>query len=418
MKNRILENINDPIALEKLYRNDKKAFSKAFREVYPDIAENETAAIWKARLEYGAAESDGGITTKDILFLVLSCAFAGFFIKLPAIFNFSAGPALFYERNAVLIVFVALSLYAVLTGVLTNKKHILIAGAVFILSAVYVNILPRSTDADSLTLVYLHLRLLLWFLYGLVYANFDLRDKSKHMDYIKYNGDLLILSALIAIAVGMLAGASMELFSTIGLKIGDLYVEYVILIGAVSLPVVATFLLRKFAFITNRIAPLIASIFSPLVLITLLVYLISMLITGKDPYNDREFLLIFNIMLLGVLAIVVFSVSETGGSGKRRFNGIVLFALALVALIVDLIALSAIFYRLGEFGLSPNRVAVLGSNLLVLAHLILITKDLYRVNFRNENPARVEKTVAAYLPVYAVWGIFVVFVLPLIFGYK
>jgi len=46
-------------------------------------------------------------------------------------------------------------------------------------------------------------------------------------------------------------------------------------------------------------------------LITLVIYLISIILTGKDPYSDRDFLLVFNLMLLGVMAIIVFSVTGT-----------------------------------------------------------------------------------------------------------
>jgi Fe2+ transport system protein FeoA len=83
--------------------------------------------------------------------------------------------------------------------------------------------------------------------------------------------------------------------------------------------------------------------------------------------------------------------------------------------VVDIVALSAIFYRLSEYGITPNRVAVLGSNLLILGNLILITIDLFRVAFRNASLERVNVTTAKYLPVYMVWTIVVVFVFPLVF---
>jgi uncharacterized membrane protein len=170
--------------------------------------------------------------------------------------------------------------------------------------------------------------------------------------------------------------------------------------------------------LTNKIAPIIATIFSPLVLITLVIYLIAIPISGKDPYNDRNFLMIFNIMLLGVMAIIVFSVSEASGSIKRKFSELVLFILSLVTLIINLIALSAIFYRLGEFGLTPNRLAVLGSNIMIFVNLILITIDLFKINYKKAEPEKVELTISKYLPVYVIWVLIVVFGFPLFFGMK
>jgi hypothetical protein len=191
-----------------------------------------------------------------------------------------------------------------------------------------------------------------------------------------------------------------------------------VLIGLVSVPVVTTFILKNYATLTNKIAPIIANIFSPLVLLTLVIYLIAVAVTGKDPYNDRNFLLIFNMMLIGVLGIIVFSVSETSMVLKQKFNEMVLFILSIVTLIINLIALSAIFYRLSEYGLTPNRLAILGSNILIFTNLILITIDLFKINFKKEELEKVEITISKYLPVYIIWTLIVVFGFPLIFGMK
>jgi hypothetical protein len=194
--------------------------------------------------------------------------------------------------------------------------------------------------------------------------------------------------------------------------------NYILLIGLVSAPVLTSYVLRNYTTLTNRIAHIIATIFSPLVLITLVIYLIAIPISGKDPYNDRNFLMIFNIMLLGVMALIVFSVSETSRNMKQKFNELVLFLLAIVTLIINLIALSAIFYRLGEFGLTPNRLAILVSNILIFVNLILITIDLFKINFKNAKLEIVEFTISKYLPVYLIWVLIVVFAFPVIFGFK
>jgi len=252
----------------------------------------------------------------------------------------------------------------------------------------------------------------------LIYINFDTKDKTKRIDYIKHNGDLAILSAIILIAGMILAGVTIGLFSAIDIEIEQFYMDYIAIWGIVSVPIVATYIIRNYPFITNRIAPIIANIFSPLVLITLIIYLISIPLAGKDPYNDRDFLLIFNLMLLGVMGIIVFSISETSINKKQKFNEMTLFMLTIVTLIIDLVALSAILYRLGEYGFTPNRTAVLGSNLLIFGNLILIMIDLYKVNFKSAGIKKVELTISKYLPIYMIWTIFVVIGFPLIFGLK
>jgi hypothetical protein len=123
-------------------------------------------------------------------------------------------------------------------------------------------------------------------------------------------------------------------------------------------------------------------------------------------------------MLIAVMGIIVFSVSETSKKNKQRFNEIVLLLLSIITLIIDIIALSAILYRLGEYGFTPNRIVVLGSNILIFVNLLLIMIELFKINFKNTEIEKLEYVISKYLPVYAFWTVFVVFILPLIFGYK
>lgn len=416
MKSKIKESIENPEQLEKLYRADKSGFEKAFFEIYPEISENKITDYWKIRLEFVSTKDDSfKIRKKDILFLILTCTISGFLIKIPQLFGIDSTD-IFYAKNAGLIVLFGLSLYAFLTKDLMKPKQLLIAFSVFLISALYINLLPSTSESNSIILAYLHLPLMIWCLYGLIYIDFDIKDKNRRMDYIKHMGDLAILLAIIAIAGGILTGVTLGLFEAIDLKIENFYFEYIVIWGLVSAPLVATFIIRNFPQVANKIAVIIANIFSPLVLVTLIVYLISIVITGKDPYNDRDFLLIFNMLLLGVMAIIVFSISEI--TKNQRFSTMTLFALSIVTLIIDLVALSAIVYRLGEYGFTPNRTVILGSNILIFVNLIFIMIDLYKVNFKNKEIKQVELTIANYLPVYTLWTIFVVFGIPILFGLK
>jgi hypothetical protein len=321
----------------------------------------------------------------------------------------------FYMKNGGLIVFFGLTLYVAWTNKIFELKRVIPVLVAFIILTLYVNLLPSVTDNDPMNLVYIHLPLLMWFIFGLVYIDFNLKDKIKRIEFIRYNGDLAILMAIMVIAGGILTGITIGLFGAIGINIEHFYMENVVIVGAVSVPIVATYITYNYTVLTNKIAPIIANIFSPLVLLTAMIFLLALAISGKDPYSDREFLLIFNIMLLGVMAVIVFSISETSITRKQKFNEMILLILSIITVIIDLIALSAIFYRLGTFGITPNRLAVLGSNILILGNLVLLIIDLYKVNFRNALIREVELTIAKYLPVYLVWILFVIFGLPLIF---
>lgn len=101
--------------------------------------------------------------------------------------------------------------------------------------------------------------------------------------------------------------------------------------------------------------------------------------TGKNVYNDRNFLLLFNGLLVAVMAIILFSVTELTKNTESKLNLLVLSGLSLLTIILNGIALSAIAFRLNEFGITPNRIAVLGANLLIFVNLLFVAYQLFRM---------------------------------------
>ena len=57
---------------------------------------------------------------------------------------------------------------------------------------------------------------------------------------------------------------------------------------------------------------------------------------------------------------------------RKSISDYINFALIVLALIIDTVALSAIVFRLSSYGITPNRLAVLGVNILIWANLIWI----------------------------------------------
>lgn len=417
MEKKIRDSINDPNQLEQLYRTDKVGFEKAFLNIYSEFEGAQLADFWKLRLETDN-DTKLKIWKADLPVLIITCLIAAILIKIPRIFNIGISDEIFYAKNGVLIAFLGISTFIFLSKASLSSNCLLISATIFIISVVFINLLPYSEESQTVLLSYLHLPFMLWCLFGLIYIDFDWRDKTKRIDYIRYNGDMAILGAIVLIAGGILTVITLGLFQTIEINIQDFYYNYIIIPGLVCSPAIVNYFVKNFPFLTNKIAPVISSLFSPIVLLTLIIFLVSILFSGKDPYNNRDFLVVFNVMLVGVMCLVVFFISEVSGIKKQRFNEIVLFALSIVSIIVDLVALSAILYRLNQYGFTPNRTVVLGSNLLILINLFLILIDLYKVNFKKKDIQLVGKTIAGYLPVYAVWTVFVTFILPFIFGLK
>lgn len=414
MRTEILLNIDNPHQLERLYRQNKSGFKHEFGSLYPGLGANKIADFWKERLNYESDDINWG-TKKQIGYVIIGGLIAGILARIPGYFNIDE--EFYYPRNIGFIVLPILTLYFAWKNRLSNINLVII-GAFTLVSLLFINFLPKQNVSDSLILACIHLPLLLWSVLAYSFVGGDLKDYSKRLEFLRYNGDLAVMSALILIAGGIVTGLTIGLFSLIGLNIEKFYFENIVFFGLAAVPIVATYLTETNPQIVNKVSPMIAKIFSPVVLVTLVAYLVAIVVSKKDIYNDREFLMVFNGLLLGVMAIILFSVAGTSVSPGNRLETFVLLLLSIVTVIVNAFALSAILFRISTLGITPNRVAVTVGNILILINLLLVALKLLKASRSGGDRREVGLAFASYLPVYAAWALIVTFLFPLIFGFK
>jgi hypothetical protein len=410
MHNNIIHHLDNPRELERLYRTNNEGFKRDFITVYSQIKGQPIADFWHERLHF---ENDGinWGTGRDLIFVAIVSLLAGFIAKLPALFPISE--AYFYSRSIGFIIFPALAAYFAWKNKVSVKNSGIIS-AVFLVCLLYINFLP-TLESDTITLSCIHLIIVLWGVLGFAYVG-SAYDQVRHrLGFLKYNGDLIVMTTLIVLAGGIMTGITIGLFSLIGFNIEQFYFDNVVVFGLPAAPIFGTYLTQTNPQLVGKVSPVIAKIFSPLVLVMLTVYLVAMAYSGKDPYTDREFLLIFNGLLVGVLALIFFSLSENSSADKKQMW--VLLFLSILTIIVNGIALSAILFRISEWGITPNRAAVLGSNILILANLLLVTFQLFKTLIFKRDIKNAGKIIANYLPIYLIWAIIVTFLFPLIFGF-
>lgn len=411
--NMIIENITNPNELERLFREDPIAFKKAFSHAWEQNPDSPVLAVWRERLyfEVAANTKKDFFLQKDFLFMGILAILAG--ISTRIIFHF-------VELQAIAPVNLAFGVLPFIAAYFVYKnppkKYVLYCLAVlFLISGVYLNMLPLDFT-DSIILVYLHLPIFLWGLVGLAFAGKEYGKDSMRLAYLKFNLNFFVLYASMAISGMLLAAVTMQLFSFIGLNIEEFYFSNIVLFGAAAIAVVTAYVVSKNLKLAKNIAPYIAKIFSPLVLATLLAYLIAVIGLEKNPFLDRNFLIVFNGILLGVLAVTIFSITESGSDEKRNIFDYINFALIVLALIIDSVALSAIVFRLSSYGITPNRLAVLGVNIVIWANLIWIMLSYLRFLLNKTGPSAIQDAVTKYLPVYGIWAAFVIFAFPIIFN--
>jgi hypothetical protein len=414
MQQKILNSLQDPDQLEKLYRSNSDVFVKAFDSIYPKIEENKLAQYWHARLNYERSEISWG-TKNDWIFIILASLIAGLIAKIPAIFQIK--PELFYTRNIGFVVFPALAGYFIWKRDISLPR-ILFTSAAFIIAAVYINLLPDLPNNSTIILACLHLPFLLWALLGINYVGDEWGNDARRLDFLRFNGDFLILSGILVIAGALFTAIVIGLFKAIGIKIENFYFDYLAVFAGAALPIISTFMTQSNPSLVNKVSPVVAKITSPLVLLMLIIYLGAVLFSDKDPYNDRNFLLVFNLLLIGVMAIILFSLAETSKDQENQWSLMISFAIAVITMGVNGIAFTAILFRISEWGITPNRLAILGANFLMLANLIFIGYRLFNQLVRKDENSRVENAIASFLPIYILWAMVVVFVFSLLFKFE
>ena len=121
--------------------------------------------------------------------------------------------------------------------------------------------------------------------------------------------------------------------------------------------------------VIENMAPVLTRLFTPLFTILLLAFLATMAWTGSPINVKREVLIGFDLLLVVVVGLVLYAASARDPQAPPDFFDGLQLLLVVSALVVDGVALAAIAARISEFGFTPNRVAALGENLILLVNL-------------------------------------------------
>ena len=409
--NPILKNLDQPEVLECHYRSDPERFEADFQDAIQHKSDSETLRVWQARLSY---LSPAVVQKISVAALVTLCLVAGFFTKLPAFLP--VGDSWYYPRFMPLITIVAVVVYFLITATNKRMRSVVALGVAGCIA--YLLVLPDADSSDSITMALIHLPLFAMSLLAASFMSDQWNSVEARLNFIRYIGEMLIYTSLILLGGMVLTAITLGLFNLIDLDIDEWYMEYVVVLCLVSAPVVATYLFDTLQRRQSRFAPMLSNVFSPLFLITILAYLVATFYQGRSPFTDRDFLILFNGLLLVILVLTIFSISGKKRASHIQLSDYINVLLVAATLVVNVIALSAILFRWLEFGLTVNRLVVTGANLTIFVHLILILVQYAKCLKQNRRLTSLEAIVARYLPVYTVWSLIVAVVLPLVFQFK
>lgn len=381
-----------------------------------EFAREHSERLWKQLVVSSDAAPTATARRDGIVAFTLAVA-AAVVLKLPVLFGISMeSNESFYARN------VAFFVLPLLTGYFAWKRR-LAAGTIrwlavaFAVAAVIANVYPVEVNGSTAILAIVHMPIALWLAVGIAYAGNRWHQVAGRMDFIRFTGELAIYYALIAMGGGVLTGLLVMMFESIGIKLESFIGLWLIPCGAAGAVLVASWLVEAKQSVIENMAPVLTRLFTPLFAAVLITFLGVLLWTGNGVDIERNMLMAFDVLLVLVLALVLYSVSARDSGAPVGAFDILQVVLLVSALLADAVALWAIGGRISEWGLTPNRIAVLGVNLILLVNLAWSTV-LYLRFLRNRGTfATIEKWQTDYLPVYALWAAIVVIVFPPLFEF-
>jgi hypothetical protein len=356
--------------------------------------------------------------TLVVLSLAVAAAVA---VKVPALFGHPINPndelPLFYARNASLFAFPLLAVYF-----LWKRGSDVVGGLLlalpFAAGAVFANVFPFSKGSNTEVLTVLHVPIALWLAVGFAYVRGRWFADGGRMNFVRFSGELAIYYVLIALGGFVVTLFTFMMFRAIDMNPDWFVAGWLLPCGAAGAVIVGSWLVEAKQSVIENMAPVLTRLFTPLFTVLLLVFLATMAWTGSPINVKREVLIGFDLLLAVVVGLVLYAASARDPQAPPGFFDGLQLLLVVSALVVDGVALGAIAARISEFGFTPNRVAALGENLILLVNLAW-SAWLYACFLRHRGSfAVLERWQIAYLPVYSVWAALVVVVFPPVFGYR
>ena len=394
-----------------------------------EFARAHSERLWKQLVMAPDAEKPANTGRTEILVVLGLAVAAALAVKVPALFGLRLSPdeevPPFYFRNASLFVFPLLAVYFMWKRGWNAMSGLWLA-LPFAAGAVFANVYPWATGvvdnapkgSDTQVLTILHLPIALWLAVGFAYVRGRWFDDGGRMNFVRFSGELAIYYVLIALGGGVVTGFTVMMFSAIDMNPEWFVGPWLIPCGAAGAVIIGSWLVEAKQSVIENMAPVLTRLFTPLFTILLLAFLATMAWTGNPINVKREVLIGFDLLLAVVVGLVLYAASARDPQAPPDFFDGLQLLLVVSALVVDGVALWAIAARISEFGFTPNRVAALGENLILLVNLAW-TAWLYARFLRHRGSfAALERWQIAYLPVYSVWAALVVVVFPPVFGYR
>ncbi|MBC2638158.1 MULTISPECIES: permease prefix domain 1-containing protein [unclassified Rhodococcus (in: high G+C Gram-positive bacteria)] len=381
-------------------------------DISREFAREHSDRLWKQLVLMPTVPEGGARPTRE-LFVVLTLA-------VGAALAFKAGLSVLGERtfarNVSLFVLPFLAGYFAWKRQMTARIAAILL-VPFALAAVLLNVFPFAANGSTEVIAAIHAPIALWFAVGFAYVGGRWRSDRRRMDFIRFTGEWVVYLTLLALGGGVLIGLTIGAFNALDLSAEWFAEDWVLPFGVPGAVVVAAWLVEAKQNVVENIAPVLTRVFTPLTILMLLVLLVAFATTESVVDVDRHLLILMDLILVVVLGLLLYAISARDPALPPDLFDRLQLVLVVSALAVDLIMLFAMLTRIAEFGVTPNKVAALGMNLILLVNLGWSAHLILGFLRGRRTFSAADRWQTRYLPVFGLWAALMVGVLPPLFDF-
>lgn len=237
---------------------------------------------------------------------------------------------------------------------------------------------------------------------------------------------MVIVGGVYLIAGMAFGGITLGLFAALSFTLPDVLMRLIVAGGAGLIPVIAVVTIYdplaepKDQDSSQGLSKFIGTMMRlliPLTLVILVAYIFIIPFNFLQPFKNRDLLIIYNIMLFAIMGLLVGATPINQEQLSPRLasalrNGIL--AVAFLATLVSLYALSAILYRTMTGVVTINRLTMIGWNIINIGLLVMMIARLL-VNHPQPWNERIKAVYSLGAAAYVGWTLLVIVVMPLLF---
>jgi hypothetical protein len=271
----------------------------------------------------------------------------------------------------------------------------------------------------------IHIPLLCWIALGISVLGFKSSTEDRFA-FLKKSIEVMIVAGLYLIAGIIFGGITVGLFQALSISLPEIWLRLIVAGGFGLLPVLAVATVydpdippseQDFDQGLSKFIATMMRLLLPLTLGVLLIYVIVIPFYFLEPYENRDVLIVYNLMLFGIIGLLLGATPISGDDlslSLQKWLRIGIIVVALLAVLISIYALSATAYRTIEGGLTLNRLTIIGWNIINVSILLWLIYKQFK-DGREKWIESLQSVFSLAANAYMAWGLFLLIVVPLFF---